>query len=109
ASRMPSMALAGAGWVRINFRLGACFSNWTTVGCNGQTALQSYDQVVASAQTQHLQILGLMSNESWQGDQSQWVANNAEKVPNGTGDNPYVQGFAQNAAGVLAQHFASSV
>ena len=31
---------AGAGWVRVNFRLGQCFTNWAAVGCNGQTALQ---------------------------------------------------------------------
>ncbi len=39
------MQQAGAGWVRVNFRLGQCFTDWTTVGCNGMTALQTYDQV----------------------------------------------------------------
>jgi hypothetical protein len=109
ATLLPYITAAGAGWVRINFRLGGCFTNWTSVGCNGRTALQTYDDVIATAQAQHLQVLGLISNESWQGDQSVWVVNNAETVPNGTGDNAYIQNFAQNAAGVLAQHFGSSI
>src|SRR5258708_2707996 len=32
------MQQAGAGWVRVNFRLGQCFTHWTAVGCNGQPA-----------------------------------------------------------------------
>src|SRR5437868_6272513 len=54
------------------------------------------------------QALGLLSNESWPGDQDQWIANNAE-VAGGNGDNGYVQAFAANAAGVLARHFAGQV
>jgi hypothetical protein len=37
------MQNAGAGWVRINFRLGSCYADWTSIGCNGTTALQQYD------------------------------------------------------------------
>jgi hypothetical protein len=99
------MQAAGAGWVRVNFRLGACFSSWTTIGCNGKTAVQAYDEVVANAVSRNLRVLGLLSNESRHGDQSEWTANNAENVRKGTGDNAYVQGFAQSAAGVLASAY----
>jgi hypothetical protein len=108
ADQLPLMRQAGAGWVRINFRLGACYSNWTTPGCNGRTALQAYDDVVGRARAQGLQVLGLLSNESWPGGQGQWIANNAETA-GGTGDNAYVQAFAGNAAGPLARHFAGQI
>src|SRR5215218_2852939 len=29
-----AMHEAEAGWVRLNFRLGGCFRDWTSVGCN---------------------------------------------------------------------------
>src|SRR5690242_15295969 len=62
ADELPLMQQAGAGWVRINFRLGGCFDDWTTRGCNGRTALQVYDDVVGRARGQGLQVLGLLSN-----------------------------------------------
>ena len=31
------MQQAGAGRVRVNLRLGQCFTNWTSTGCNGLT------------------------------------------------------------------------
>ena len=95
---------AGAGWVRINFRLGDCFHDWTSVGCNGKTALQTYDVVIASARSNHLQVLGLLSNETWNGSPTDWTANNAEHTT-GNGDNPYIQSFASEAAAILAAHF----
>ena len=98
---------AGAGWVRVNFRLGSCFHDWTTVGCNNKTALATYDQVVANAVSRNLKVLGLLSNESWPGSQTDWTTNNAEHT-SGNGDNGYVDSFAQNAAGVLAAHFNAS-
>jgi hypothetical protein len=120
-SQLPIMHEAQAGWVRINFRLGNCYQTWTTPvstsdvnvhGCDpglvGQTALQAYDEVVNTAQQSQLQVLGLLSNEAWQGVQDQWVANNAETTT-GNGDNPYLDDFAQQAAGVLAQHFAGRI
>jgi len=104
ATQFDLMQSAGAGWVRINFRLGDCFQDWTSIGCNGKTALQTYDVVVDDALSHHLQVLGLLSNESWNGDQSDWTANNAENTP-GNGDNPYIRSFATNTASVLAAHF----
>lgn len=108
SAQLPIMRQAGAGWVRINFRLGGCFQNWTSIGCNGRTALQTYDEVVDRAQAQNLRVLGLLSNESWPGGQTQWIANNAE-VAGGNGDNTYVQAFASGAAGPVARHFAGRV
>jgi aryl-phospho-beta-D-glucosidase BglC (GH1 family) len=99
---------AGAGWVRINFRLGSCFTNWTSLGCNGKTALATYDQVVQNALDSKLHILGLLSNESWPGKQADWTAGNAENT-GGNGDNPYIDSFARQAAGILAAHFSSNV
>jgi hypothetical protein len=108
SSQYASMQQAGAGWVRINFRLGACFTDWTSLGCNGKTALATYDQVVHSALESKLQVLGLLSNESWQGKQADWTANNAENTP-GIGNNPYIDDFGQKAAAVLATHFSSQI
>ena len=44
-----SIQSAGAGWVRINFRLGACFADWVSVGCNGKTALEHRSAVGCDA------------------------------------------------------------
>jgi hypothetical protein len=98
---------AGAGWVRINFRLGACFQDWTSTRGNcrrDKTALQVYTEVVQQAQSGGLKVMGLLSNESWKGSQTQWTAGNAE-TRGGTGDNRYVKDFAEKGAGVLAKHF----
>src|SRR5262249_19355893 len=57
----------------------------------------------------HLKVVGLISNEAWHGDQAQWTFNNAELNTNGTGDNTYIQNFATNAAGVLANHFVGRI
>jgi hypothetical protein len=108
SSQLPIMQDAGAGWVRINFRLGNCFADWTTIGCNGKTALQTYDPLVNDTRSRGFNVLGLISNESWPGNQSAWIASNTE-VATGTGDNAYIQSFAQNAAGVLAAHFDSRI
>jgi hypothetical protein len=108
SDEVGSMQQAGAGWVRVNFRLGQCFPNWTAVGCDGRTALQTYDQVLATVQAKNLKVLGLLSSEAWPGQQSDWTANNAENTPSGNGTNAYIQAFAQSAAGVLAGHYNGS-
>jgi hypothetical protein len=99
---------AGAGWVRINFRLGHCYADWTTVGCNGVTALQSYDTIVNRALSKGIRVLGLLSNESWTGSLTHWNAGNAETGA-GNGDNSFIQSFASQVAAVLARHFAGRV
>ncbi len=120
SSQLPIMPAAGAGWVRINFRLGACYKTWTIPvaeadvkpgGCDasvvGKTALQAYDGVVDAARANNLQVLGLVGGESWHGSQDEWQANNAETT-SGNGNNAYIGAFAANA-GTLASHFAGRV
>jgi hypothetical protein len=103
-----AMADAGAAWVRINFRLGASPS-WTEPAPCGKPALELYDAVVDNARAEGLQVLGLLSNESWPGDQDDWQANRAEWGPGGSGDNAYLADFATKAAGELMIHFAGRV
>ncbi len=82
------------------------------MGCStadGPNALAVYDQVVNTAMTTyHLKVVGLISNESWNGSQADSTAKNAENN-HGSGDNAYGQAFTRNAAGVLASHFAGRV
>src|ERR1700704_5075407 len=67
-SELPLMQQAGAGVLRLNFRLGNCFKDWTSAGCagaDGTSALAAYDLVVSEAiNTYHLRVVGLMSNEA---------------------------------------------
>jgi hypothetical protein len=111
-SELPLMQQAGAGVVRLNLRLGACFKDWKTAGCataDAASALSIYDLVVNEAiNTYHLKVVGLISNESWPGGAAQWTTNNAE-VAWGTGDNAYIRAFATGAAGVLARHFVGRI
>ena len=107
-NQLPLIASAGAGWVRINFRLGSCYSNWTAPGCNGATALEQYDVLVDDARSRGLRVLGLLSNESWQGKQPEWTANSAE-ISGGNGDNSYLSTFSQQVAVVLAKHFQGRI
>ena len=113
SSQFEAMQQAGAGWVRINFRLGACFKDWTTrtrcSGADGRTALDVYDQIVQGARSRGLRIVGLLSNEAWQGGQAQWTANAAEASQKGTGDNAYIRGFAQKAVRVVVGRYHASI
>jgi hypothetical protein len=111
------MKNAGAGWTRINFRLGNCYHDWTTPVpqsaidsglCHpstlNRTAADQYVEVVRAARAQGLRVLGLLSNESLAGQPSDWIANNAEHNASADGNNPYIQSFA-SAAGLLAARF----
>lgn len=108
STQLPVMQQAGAGWVRINFRLGGCFNDWDSPGCNDRAARDIYKDLVALAEARSLRIVGLLSPESWHGSQAGWIANNAE-VAGGNGDNPYIRDFADRAAGVLAAHLRGRV
>ena len=44
---------------------GQCFTDWTSVGCSGLTALKTYDQVLSNIQTRNLKVHGMLSSESW--------------------------------------------
>ena len=99
---------AEASWIRLNFRLGACFKDWVSTGCNGRTALQTYDEVVTIAREHGFQVLGLVGHEAWPGNQDAWTANNAEHA-GGNGDNLYMQQLADEAMTVLATHFKDKI
>jgi hypothetical protein len=105
------MQRAGAGWVRMHFRLGECYSDWTGPGCrpDGQTALDLYDPVVDLALSYHLKILGLLTHESWRGGYfGEWNDNNVEN--GGTdGNNRYVTDFANIAAYPVAARFKDRI
>jgi hypothetical protein len=103
-SQLPVIVDAGAVWLRLNFRLGGRFENWTAAGAEGENALAQYDILVDDALTRGLKVLGLLSPESWRGSQDEWTAGNAENA-GGNGDNAYLEKFAQQAAAVLIKHF----
>jgi hypothetical protein len=105
------VAESGAGWVHVNFRLGSLassFQNWTETATFGYSALSLYDEVVATAQRHGLQVLGLLSNEAWQGHITHWSANSAE-AGRGDGTNQYIIDYVDGAVGVLTSHFAGQV
>jgi hypothetical protein len=106
-SALPLMRQAGATWVRINFRLGGGYRSWTGLGAGGRTALAAYDEVVAAAEAEGLQVLGLLSNETWHGGQAEWSAGSAEAA-GGDGENAYLRAFVE-AAATLGRHFAGRV
>jgi hypothetical protein len=95
---------AEASWIRLNFRLGACYKDWVSRGCNGRTALETYDEVLDIAAAHGFQVLGLIGHEAWPGGQEDWNANNAEHA-GGDGDNPYLRHLGDDAATVLATQF----
>ncbi|MGE3913672.1 MAG: hypothetical protein AB7K36_30265 [Chloroflexota bacterium] len=99
---------AEASWIRLNFRLGACYQDWISRGCNGRTALETYDEVVSVALDHGFQVLGLVGHEAWPGDQAAWTAANAEHA-GGSGDNPYLQHLSDDAVTVLATHYKDRI
>ena len=107
-STLPLIQESGAGWVRINFRLGSHYHDWTTKDSRGMSAIEYYDVLVQEARAHGLKVLGLLSNESWPGTQAAWTANNAE-YEGGNGDNAYLQAFSKRAAAVLVEHFQGQV
>lgn len=106
-SNTPLMVQMNAGWVRLNFRLGAHYHDWTTPDISGKSALDQYDVVVNACLSKGLGILGLVCNEAWPGRQSDWCAGSAENGQ-GNGDNPYLQALT-NAFGVIAKQYSGSI
>ena len=104
------IAQSGASWVRLNFRLGPNFKDWTETQTFGFSALSRYDTIIDNALGNNLKVLGLLSNEAWNTSNlpGDWQANNAE-VAGGNGDNTFIQNFGANAAGVLIPHFAGRI
>src|SRR5690349_4590028 len=65
---LDKLAASGAGWLRINFRLGTgYFLDWTDTTAHGYSALSVYDTIVSHARSRGLKILGELSNEAWNG------------------------------------------
>lgn len=90
----------GATWVRINFRLGPYRSDTAEF-------YAKYDTIVDRLRSRGLQILGLMSNESWSGGQSQWTENNFENTGR-DGHNLYIDQFGY-AFARIARHYESKI
>jgi hypothetical protein len=98
ASKAASLVQGKTGYLRIGFRLVNGNTTWNS------TMLGYYDTVVNNARAAGLQIVGLIGNESWPGDQAAWTANNYE-CAGGNGDNAYIDGFAASAVVPIVQHF----
>ena len=64
--------------------------------------------MVHAAEEQGLQVLGLISNESWPGEPAQWVENNAERA-GGDGDNGYLRALSRGAAVPLVSYFRGRI
>jgi len=96
------LAQSGAGWVRINFRLGP-------YGSDTSGFYSAYDTIVNRLRSRGLQVIGLMSNESWPapGGQADWVANNWEHT-GGDGYNSYIDGFGY-AFARMASHWQGKI
>jgi hypothetical protein len=104
------IADSGASWVRINFRLGSRFKDWTETKSFGFSALSRYETIIASARKRQLKVLGLLCNEAWNTANvpSDWQINSAE-AGQGDGDNAYIREFAERAAGLLVAQFAGQI
>ena len=105
--KIPLIVQMNAGWVRLNFRLGAHYQDWTTPDSRGKSALDQYDVVVNACLSQGLHILGLICNDAWPGQQSDWCAGNAENGL-GNGDNPYMQALT-TAFVAISRHFSGAI
>jgi hypothetical protein len=95
-----AMANSGAGFVRVNFRLGP-------YGSDTAQFYSTYDTIVNRLRSKGLQVIGLLSNESWPGAQWQWQENNWENT-GGSGYNAYIDQFGY-MAGRVAGHFNGKI
>jgi hypothetical protein len=96
-----ALADSGAGWVRLNFRLGP----WTS---DTAQFYSTYDTIVNRLRSKGLQVIGLLSNESWPGSQADWTAGNAENHPGSDGYNAFIDGFGY-MSGRVAAHFQGKI
>ena len=93
------LAQAG-GWVRVNFRLGPYPADTPAL-------YAAYDEIVDRLRGRGLQVLGLLSNESWPGSQADWTAGSWEHE-GGDGNNAYIDAFGE-AFLRIATHFQGRV
>lgn len=89
------LAQAG-GFVRVNFRLGPHASDTAAF-------YAAYDTIVNRLRARGLQILGLMSNESWRGSQDDWTRNSYERS-GGNGYNDYIDKFGYAFARIAKRY-----
>lgn len=94
------MGESGAAWVRINFRLGPYTSDTPQF-------YATYDKIVDDLRSQGFQVMGLMSNESWPGNQSDWTENNFEHTGK-DGYNSYIDQFGY-AFSRMAKHWEGKI
>lgn len=94
------LAETGAKYVRINFRLGP-------YPYDTNELYESYDTIVERLKTRGLEVVGLLSNESVNGSQEEWTANNFEHQ-GGDGHNSYIDEFGYRFAR-LAKHFEGKI
>src|SRR5260370_11753712 len=102
-AQLMLMKDAGATHVRIGFRLGAHYQDWTTPGSDGINALNKYDFIMDVAEGLGLTVLGNINNESWPGQQLDWEQNSL-----GDGNNNYMTALAVNAE-LLMNHFQGRI
>ena len=103
AAVASQLSLGEVGWVRVEAALVKGHTNWDA------TMLNYYDTVVQNAQGAGLQVLMLIDNTSWPGNQAAWCTNNSENNAGANGDNLYVENYATNAVVPLVQHFHDRV
>lgn len=99
--QLDLMSAAGAKWVRVNFRLGAYYQNWSDRAADGSYPLDKYDQLISKAKSLGIAVLGLISPETWHGSQASWQDNSS-----GDGFNGYIAALT-NAFHLLALHYPS--
>ncbi len=92
------MRECGAKWVRLHFRLNGRHRAWDAA------LMDAYAKAARNLRVEKLQILGLVTYESWPGSQADWVANNHE-VDGGNGDNGYLREWAEKAFRPLLARF----
>lgn len=91
---------AGAGWMRLNFRL-AGHASWDA------TLLGRYDIVVDTARRHGIQIVALVGHEARHGSQADWQANARETgggSPSADGSNAYMAGLSETAVQLMARY-----
>lgn len=92
------MRRAGAQWVRLHFRLNRKHRSWDP------TLLRLFQQVVHNLEAESISVLGLVTYESLEGRQEDWIQNSAE-VGGGSGDNPYLVRWTEEAFIPLLKRF----
>jgi hypothetical protein len=95
-----AIADTGAGFVRVNFRLGS-------YDADTPEWYAAYDGIVDRLRGRGLEIIALMTNEAWWGEPSRWKENSYEEV-GGNGMNPYLENWV-GAFTRMATHWQGKI